>query len=152
MELPGRASYKLSNIYKDLVGNEFDCHYALADAEALVGIMKCLNITEEKILNHSITTVSGVDCIQPRKRISENRQVIHDKLCKSGTITRSMAKQICESGLNYKYLLTAHHRDIRNGIRAILTEKMENGKVRVTNRRYIIDQILNHFNGIVADR
>ena len=109
-----------------------------------------LNITEEKILNHSIT-VSGVDYIQTRKRISENRQVIHDKLCRSGTITKSMTKQICESGKNYKYLLRAHQRDIRNGIRAILTEKMENGKVRVTNRRYIIDQILNHFNGIVAD-
>ena len=147
---------KLSNIYKDLVGNEFECHYMYtkADAEALTDIMKCLNIIEEKILNHSMTTVSGVhvDYIQTRKRISENRQFIHDKLCRSGTITKYMAKQICESGKNYKYLLTAHQRDIRNGIRAILTEKMENGKVRVTNRRYIIDQILNHFNGIVADR
>ena len=122
MELPGQASYKLSNIYKDLVGNGFDCYYALADAEALADIIKCLNITEEKILNHSKTTVSGVDYIQTRKRISENRQVIHDKLCRSGTITKSMAKQICESGLNYKYLLTARQRDIRTGIRAILTE------------------------------
>ena len=128
VELHGRASYKLSNIYKDLVGNEFDCHYALADAEALADIMKCLNITEEKILNHSMTTVSGVDYIQTRKRISENRQVIHDKLCRSGTITKSMANQICESGKNYEYLLTAHQRDIRNGIRAIVTEKWKTEK------------------------
>ena len=114
--------------------------------------MNCLNITEEKILNHSMTTVSGVDYIKTRRRISENLQVIHDKICRSRTITKSTAKNICESGLNYKYLLTAPQRDIRNGIRAILTEKMEIGKVRVTKRRYIIDQIRNHFNGIAADR
>ena len=96
MDLPGRASYKLSNIYKDLIGNKFDCHYALADAEALADIMKCLNITEEKILNHSKTTISGIDYIQTRKRISENRQVIHDKLCRSGTITKSMANKFAE--------------------------------------------------------
>ena len=146
-ELPGRPSYKLSSIYKDIVGNEFDCHNALADAEALAKIMTQLNIPEERILNYSMTTVSGVDYIYNRKRISENLKVIEDKLCRSGTITKSMAKKICESGLNYRYLKTAHQRDITNGIRAILTEKMENEKPRVTNRKHIINSILNHFNG-----
>ena len=68
-ELPGGPSYKL---YKDLVCNEFDYHNALADAEALAKIMTHLNITEKRILNHSMTTVSGVNYIQPRKRILKN--------------------------------------------------------------------------------
>ena len=88
-----------------------------------------------------MTTVSGADYIHNRKRISENLKVIEDKLCRSGTITKSMAKKNCESGLNYRYLKTAHQRDITNGIRAILTEKMVNGKVRVTNRKHIINTI-----------
>ena len=76
----GTAWASIIHIYKDLVGNDFDCHNALADTEALADIMNCLDITEEKILNHSMTTVTGIDYIQTRKRISENLQVIHDKL------------------------------------------------------------------------
>ena len=59
-ELPGQPSYKL---YKDLVCNEFDYHNALAVAETLAKIKTHLNITEERILNHSMTTVSGEDYI-----------------------------------------------------------------------------------------
>ena len=60
--------------------------------------MNCLNITEEKILNHSMTTVSGVDYIQTRRRILENLQVIHDKICRSRTITQSTAKKFANVG------------------------------------------------------
>ena len=54
-----------------------------------------------------------------------------------------MAKKICENDLTYQHLLKAHQRDNNNGIRALLSEKMQNGKVRVTNRRKIINKILN---------
>ena len=118
-----------------------DLEYFGSQFEALAKIMTHLNITEDRILNYSMTTVSGIDYIYTRKRISENLKVIEDKLCRSVN-----GKKNCESGLNYRYLQTAHQRDITNGIRAILTEKMENGKVRVTNRKHI-NSILNHFNG-----
>ena len=146
-ELPGRKSYKLELIYKDLINGTYACHNAAEDTKALASVVRSLDITEEKICQHSLSTASAIDYVQRRNVITNNLKIVQDKLCRGGTITKSMAKKICESGLTYRHLLKAHERDISNGIRAILTEKLDNGKVRVTNRRQIIENIINHFNG-----
>ena len=72
-ELPGRKSYKLQLVYKDVAGgSDFESHNARADAKALATIIECLNITEEKFIHYSLSMCSALDYINRRKHISLN--------------------------------------------------------------------------------
>ncbi|XP_053388617.1 uncharacterized protein LOC128551729 [Mercenaria mercenaria] len=55
-------------------------------------------------------------------------------------ISDRIAAKMCKAGVTYEVLMLAHRRDEENGIKLLLSEKI-NKKVRVTNRQKILNTI-----------
>ena len=77
-----------------------------------------------------------------RLEVAKLEETFNNKTNK--VVSHSMARKICESGLNYNLLKLAFERNRENGIKLLLSEKRQAG-IRVTNRYRIIESINNFF-------
>lgn len=143
-KLPHLNSYKLTALHQELVKSNYECHNAMADARALADVVHTLQVESNEVVKFSLTTSSAVDYVKRRKSASEALKVIEENMCVNKVISKSMAKKITDSGLTYSHLLKAHERNGATGISSLLSEKVNN-KIRVTNRRAIVNKIVSHF-------
>ncbi|XP_053388028.1 uncharacterized protein LOC128551281 [Mercenaria mercenaria] len=145
---PRMKSYKLTNLYEQTFGVTFEAHDALHDAKALQDIIKDRSIAFKEMESYVLTAAEAVNYFLNRCRSRACAAEIEKKYLKmKRVITCSMAKKISESGLSYDHLNTACLRDPENGIKLLLSEKV-NGKPRVTNRTAIIKSIKSHFDTV----
>ncbi|MEW8546215.1 MAG: 3'-5' exonuclease [Candidatus Thiodiazotropha sp.] len=144
--LPNRKSYKLENVFLDLLDSRFDSHNAISDAKALADIFQKLHFQEEEFLKHSSSFENAV--IASKRKVLLNHEV--NKLANTLTkadkcvVSHGILKKICQSGITYEMLKLAYERDKESGIRLLFTERVNNS-ARITNRKSIINSVNDFF-------
>lgn len=138
--LPGKPSYKLCLLHE----GQFEQHNAMADVRALAALMQSTRVSSDLMSNNSVTIASAFEIIQTRFKTLHACRELEQNLCLEGTISKSMARKIANSGLRYSHLKLAHERNSKSGLYSLLSEKTEN-TIRVTNRKSIIDNLVKHF-------
>ena len=141
--LPKRKSYSQPSLFADILGGEYDAHDAVADVLALEKLVaKTLNIP--RLFESSASFQSAVDyntglCQSSKVAAALRRRISKDHL------SASMADKIAKSGLLYHDLELAFQRKGADGLHLLLTEKNDNGKVRVTHSKAVVSKLCEFF-------
>ena len=141
--LPQRKSYSQPSLFADILGGEYDAHGAVADVLALEKLVaKSLNIPRlfESSASFQSAAVHNTGLCQSSKVAAALRgRISKDHL------SASMADKIAKSGLSYHDLELAFQRKGADGLHLLLTEKDDNGKVRVTHSKAVVSKLCKFF-------
>ena len=127
---PNRAIYKQEELVSDILNETYEAHNAMSDVtslQKLYAASDCDSLLEK----YSFTTSWGLDIhryhLEAEKRIGSLQVLVDGK-----TLSKTMAMKIAGSGLKFDHLKLAFQRGGYDGIRSLLSEKV-NGTFRVTN-------------------
>lgn len=128
---------------------------ACRNIEMLQSVMSSLKITHEDLKNYSFTISSADGVRRFRHKVKCNLMSMKGKLYSCGRvqegITKSMAKKIAESGINYRDLKKVYQKGGQQGLERLLKAPLpqkegdKKSKPRVTKCTRVIDTIANYF-------
>ena len=132
-----KLSYKQNELCKDYLNLSYDAHNSLEDVKALQKL--CSAVDMKLFLDHSFTfqfvSETNEYSNKKQKNVSSMQNLLGENV-----ISKSMIDKIASSGLSFHHLNLAFQRDSVNGVKNVLSEKID-GKPRVTNRNCIISKI-----------
>ena len=124
---PGKPSYKLGVLYREICDKNFNDNNALDDVQALAEIFGNAEIEETVISANTLTIGWAMEYTRKnnklRLEVAKLEETFNNKTNK--VVSHSMARKICESGLNYNLLKLAFERNRENGIKLLLSEKRQ---------------------------
>ena len=100
------------------------------------------NINEETLESCSLECTS-MQILTSYELVAQKRNNTLQPIVQAKKLSTDMAWRAALSGLEFKHLKAAH---MREGIRALFTEKNKDGKPRVTDLKRIIDSVNYYFN------
>ena len=137
--LPQRKSFRQEQLFKDIVGGQYEAHNAIADVAALRGLVEIADVSLESMESFTFCVGAVKHMMMFNAQKSKNYQTLKE-LVSSGLLTKCMGEKIAGSGLQLSHLKTVFSRDGRVGIETLFGEKVD-GKVRVTRTKRIIDNV-----------
>lgn len=144
--LPHETSHSQSNIYRRVIGKEYNAHNSLADVHALAEILRTLDIGHELLSRYSMNS-SWADkyfqFLEEKKKNIESLQA----LVQGGILSKNMVDKAAGSGLRYEHMMVVFRRDGDEGIYSLFSEEC-NGKPRVTKNKKIIASVIQYFNSL----
>lgn len=140
---PELKSHSQQNLATNLLGVTYDAHNALSDIQVLHKLTSTL-VNTSILQRHSFSVPLVKESLAFHARKRDNLKTMKP-LTTSKVISNSMAEKIAGSGLTLQHLTLAFRRGGIDGIRGILTEKVD-GKYRVTSNNRIINQIFQYIN------
>ena len=143
-EIPGKKSYSQGKLFEELVGGKYQAHDALEDVTALQALVAKTQLTTK--LASSAVTFTSAQCV------IDHRCLVHQltrDLTRIPALSKAMVAKLAGTGLSYHHLQVVYTRQSDEGLRAVLSEKV-NGKARVTKCKKILDAIVEHFSSKAA--
>ena len=134
---PKLTSYKQEGLYNKIVGEQYNAHNSMDDVKALQNLVKKAQLSQSVLLKHSRSCEFLFKAKDFDANVSTLKPLIDEKV-----ISNAIAKKIGYSGLNFTCLKTAF---ARKGLGDVLSERDTNNKVRVTNRKSIINGLSKYF-------
>ena len=111
---------------EELVGGKYQAHDALEDVTALQALVAKTQLTTK--LASSALTFTLAQCV------IDHRCLVHQltrDLTRIPALSKAMVAKLAGTGLSYDHLQVVYTRQSDEGLRAVLSEKV-NGKARVT--------------------
>lgn len=142
--LPQREKYSLESLVADLLGTCYRAHDFLEDVRALQQLVSYKEVNDDVIMESSFTMNymyainSTKYCINKTVNLQSLQPLIALKV-----ISKGMGEKIAGSGLMLNHLKLSFIRGGKEGLRSVLTERI-NGKPRVTTSSRIIIALFNH--------
>ncbi|XP_053391964.1 DNA polymerase III PolC-type-like [Mercenaria mercenaria] len=144
-----KQSLSLANYYERVFHESFDAHDSSADVSARMRLFNHEKLNN-KINEFVLKFRQAVSYLENVKVVKGNRNEIQSLMCgDKKVISKFMAHKIAESGLSYNHLKLAFLRDSVNGLKHVLSEKV-NGRPRVTNRVSVIESMNLHFKAVTS--
>ena len=122
-----------------LLHEAYEAHNAIADVTGLGKLLKFVNLTADKLMEHSFTPMAASNTLDFKKAKIENLATL-DPLIHSGVIKRPTAENIAGSGLNLGNLKILHRPGGEDEIRDVFTSKNSEGLPRITICKKIIEE------------
>jgi len=140
--LPQREKYSQESLVADLLGTCYRAHDSLEDVRALQQLVSYKEVNDDVIMESSFTMNYAINsmkyCINKAVNLQSLQPVIALKV-----ISKGMGEKIAGSGLMLNHLKLSFIRGGKEGLRSVLTERI-NGKPRVTTSSGIIIALFNH--------
>lgn len=129
---PGRKSYSQQNLFNDIIGETYAAHNSMADVTSLqkliTPISKNILYQYSFSLNHAIYKFT---LLQNRKsNISSFNDLVQNKI-----ISKNMASQLAENGLNLEHLQKSISRNGVDGLKAVVKNRVKN-YIKISNDIY----------------
>ena len=140
--LPQREKYSQESLVSDLLGISYSAHDSLEDVRALQQLVSYTEVNNEAISKSSFTLTYAINstkyCLNKAVNLHSLRPLIASKV-----ITKGMGDKIAGSGLTLSHLKLSIQRGGKEGLKSVLTEKV-NGKPRVTATSRIIAALFSY--------
>ena len=140
---PGQSSYSQENLFRKMVGGNYDAHNSLSDVIALCSLIKRTIPDTRSLQQFSYTCEWCRNYVTFLEERDKNLQTFQPLLALNA-ISKGMAEKAASSGLTYRHLQIACNRQGESGLKSLLGEKF-NGLVRVTKNTRVISSLLHHF-------
>ena len=127
---PDMTNYKQETLVKNILGESYDAHNAMADISALQVLCNHTNVTDNLFLSHGFSTLWLLE----KDNNEHNNQYNLDSLApaiNTKAISIATAKRIAYSGLNLSHLKLAYKRGGYDGLKGVFCENV-NGSPRVS--------------------
>ena len=139
------VSHSLGAIYQRFFEAPISkAHDALGDVEALRDVLGKVKPEQKLHVKNSTMVMNGLELTQYAVEKLLREKTLAPKLY-PGVISNYMVEKIATSSLSYHHLKLAFSRDRNHGICKLFTEKLENGKVRITSSRRVATALSDHF-------
>lgn len=126
----------------DLLGISYSAHDSLEDVRALQRLVSYKEVNEKAIIKASFSLNYAINstkyCLNKAVNIHSLQLLIVSKV-----ISKGMGDKIAGSGLTLSHLKLSIQRGGKEGLRSVLTEKV-NGKPRVTTTSRIIAALFSY--------
>lgn len=140
--LPQREKYSQESLVSDLLGISYSAHDSLEDVRALQRLVSYKEVNEKAIIKASFSLNYAINstkyCLNKAVNIHSLQPLIVSKV-----ISKGMGDKIAGSGLTLSHLKLSIQRGGKEGLRSVLTEKV-NGKPRVTTTSRIIAALFSY--------
>lgn len=140
--LPQREKYSQESLVSDLLGISYSAHDSLEDVRALQRLVSYKEVNEKAIIKASFSLNYAINstkcCLNKAVNIHSLQLLIVSKV-----ISKGMGDKIAGSGLTLSHLKLSIQRGGKEGLRSVLTEKV-NGKPRVTTTSRIIAALFSY--------
>ena len=143
---PGLKSYK-----QEVLCQNHDIKYREHDAREDVNALQCLcrkECFELQSVCSKIKCTCDFESVEQMltycKTLNKNLPSLQP-LVEGKVLSKSMARKVAGSGLNYNYLELAFQRDPGNGIKNLFYEQTCTGPSRVTKSGKIVAKVVEHF-------
>ncbi|XP_068696144.1 DNA polymerase III PolC-type-like [Montipora foliosa] len=144
--LPQREKYSLPSLVSDLLNVSYSAHDSLEDVRALQRLVFYKEVNDKAIIESSFTLNYAINNIKYCLNKADNLRTLRP-LIASKVISKGMGDKIAASGLTLSHLKLSILRGGKDGLRSVLTEKV-NGKPRVTANSRIIAALLSHLENL----
>ena len=141
---PGQESYKQEFLAYKFLDLTYSAHNALSDVQSLQSLWEFSAFSQDKISQHSFTTVSFAAHLEFQKTSCQNSETLQE-LVDCNVISKQMANKIGSSGLRFSHLKESFNRGGDKALIALLTEKTNEKKPRVTSAKKILLSIVQDF-------
>ena len=145
--LPQTKKYSQESLVSDLLGTSYSAHDSLEDVRALQQLISYKEVNNEAIIKSSFTLNYAINstkyCLNKAVNLHSLRPLIASKV-----ISKGMGDKIAGSGLTLSHLKLSIQRGGKEGLRSVLTEKV-NGKPRVTATSRIIAALFSYLENII---
>ena len=145
MVYPELKSHSQPDLFKHVIGTDYNAHDALADVTSLQTIFRNSNVNLSQITGKSCTfTIAYArENHEFCKRVGENLPTLQF-LVQRKTISAAIARKAAGSGLTFHNIKIAFLRNGKDGIKDLFVEKCGNG-ARVTSSIKIINAVYDYF-------
>lgn len=116
--LPGRTTYKLESLVKDVMKVSYNAHSAIEDVAILQSLVKYHKLSDKTLLKHSFDVILVKNSMDFKCKENE---------CFKKCIFYYILRKIAHSGLIYEHLKLAFERGRPEGIENILGGKNDSG-------------------------
>ena len=140
---PGQPSYSQENLFRKIIGGNYDTHNSLSDVIALCSLIKSTIPDIRSLHQFSYSHEWCRIYVTFLEKRDKNLHTFHP-LLESSAISKGMAEKASSSGLTYRHLQIAFKREGESGLKAVLGEKF-GGVVRVTKNARVILSLINYF-------
>ena len=144
---PQRKKYSQESLVSDLLGTSYSAHDSLEDVRALQQLISYKDVNKEAIMKSSFTLNYAIKstkyCLNKALNLHSLRPLIASK-----DISKGMGDKIAGSGLTLSHLKLSIQRGGKEGLRSVLTEKV-NPKPRVTATSRIIAALHSYLENII---
>ena len=143
---PHETSHSQLNIYRRVIGGEYNAHNSLADVHALAEVLRSLDIGKSILSEYSMNSTWAnqyFHFLEEKKKNIESFQ----PLLEGSILSKGMIDKAAGSGLRYEHMMVVFRRDGDVGISSLLSEDF-NGKPRVTKNKTIIASLTQYFHSL----
>ena len=139
--LPNLESHAQPFLVKTILKQEYDAHNSLADCTSLRQLVAKICSEEDDILVFSGTLSDVVSQIKHKQKIKLARSSLDPMVAKK-SLSPYMANKMSKTGLFLEHISAAFFRGGTNGLAAVLQERDQEGKARVTDDPDILNKIV----------
>ena len=137
--MPQREKYSHESLVSDLLGISYSAHDSLEDVRALQRLLSCKEVNGKSSFTFFCYAINSTKyCLNKAVNIHSLQPLIVSKV-----ISKGMGDKIAGSGLTLSHLKLSILRGGKEGLRSVLTEKV-NGKPRVTKTSRIIAALFSY--------
>lgn len=148
-QFPGLPSYSQQSLVTKFLNEEHAAHNAIEDVSSLQKLVCSISRNEDSIKKSIFSVDQALFSFVSLKLERMNLPSLKC-LVDNAALSKTMAKKVASSGLNYAALKLAYSRNEQDGIRQVLTEQCV-GKPRVTKCSKIIQSICIHFQNVMSE-
>jgi DNA polymerase III alpha subunit (gram-positive type) len=127
---PGRQSYKLGSIVRDVLKIDFDAHNAEADVEALTKLLLTVENLPEKL-----KIIPLHESLYNLERLKNEKTYLstYDIFVSRKVVTKTTAKILAGSGLDSKYIEVVYRRSGLDGLETLIKNRMAKPAKTISN-------------------
>ena len=144
--LPQTEKHSQESLVRDLLGTSYRAHDSLEDVRALQQLLSCKEVNDKVIMESSFTTNYAISSTKYTLNKAVNIHSLQP-LIASKVISKGMGDKIAGSGLMLNHLKLSFIWGGKEGLRSVLTERI-NGKPRVTTSSRIIMALFNYLKNV----